>query len=330
MTEPARSYDRSVPEIAVVIPTLRRRQQLERVLDALESQDAPAEAFEVVVAVDAQETDDRSTPTALGRRAYAARVVRGARPGASATRNRGWRATGAPLVLFLDDDIVPGPSLISEHLAWHGRHRGDEVAVLGLVTWATELRVTPFMRWLDRGLQFGYGSIEGQETGWWHLYTANVSLKRSMLELVDGFDEDEFPFGYEDMDLARRMVDHGLRVVYNENARAEHLHAVTIDDWARTAARIAQAERRFVRRYPDSRPFYLNTFTKPSGSHRLRGLGAWLAPIVSPGLPWLGPRVWSRAAASYRERLAPVFLAAWARAEVAELTERKAGNPRVG
>ena len=74
-------------------------------------------------------------------------------------------------------------------------------------------------------------------------YTANVSVKRSMLELVHGFDEERFPFGYEDTDIGYRMSRHGFRLLYNPAARAQHLHAPTLEEWSRRVVRIARAER---------------------------------------------------------------------------------------
>ena len=47
-------------------------------------------------------------------------------------------------------------------------------------------------------------------------------------------------------------------------------------------------------------------------------IGERVAQVVPPTLPWLGPRVWARARASYRRELAPSFLAAWARADLAD------------
>ena len=55
----------------------------------------------------------------------------------------------------------------------------DEVAVVGEVRWARELKVTPFMRWLERGVQFEFSSIRGIEASWAHLYSSNSSIKRS-------------------------------------------------------------------------------------------------------------------------------------------------------
>lgn len=309
---------------------MRRHPILRRALDRLEEQDVSPDAFEVVVVADAREEDFEAVARAVGHRRYRARALQSGGSGASAARNRGWRAATAPLILFLDDDTLALSSLVSQHLAWHRDNPEEEVGVLGHVDWADELKVTPFMCWLDQGLQFGFRSIDGREATLSHFYSANVSVKRAMLELVGGFDEASFPFGYEDTDLARRMQPHGFRLLYNPDARGEHLHAVTLDGWHRTVARIAQAERRFVRRYPEATPFFLNLFTREDQHVRWRALGARLAPIVPATLPWLGPRVWARARAAYRQELAPSFLAAWARADLAERDPREAVLPDGG
>jgi GT2 family glycosyltransferase len=315
------------PRISVVIPTLRRHGVLRQTLEGLERQDAPPETFEVVVVADAEEEDFEAVASDVAGRSYHAQALQSDVPGASAARNRGWRAARAPLVLFIDDDTLPSRSLVAQHLAWHLDHPEDETGVLGRVDWAAELAVTPFMRWLDRGVQFGFPSIEGTTAPLANFYAANVSVKRRMLERVGGFDEVEFPFRYEDTDLARRMERFGFHLLYNEEARGEHLHAVSLGAWHRTVAIVARAERRFVRRYPDAAPFFLNLFTRPPARLRWRALGARLAPIVPPTAPWLGARVWARARETYRLELARPFLEAWAKADLAELTVDRPRRP---
>lgn len=312
------------PEVSVVVPTLRRHQVLRRALDRLDAQDASPGTFEVVVVADAREENFQAVAEAVAGRRYEARALQSDVAGASAARNRGWRAARAPLILFIDDDTLSLRSLVSQHLAWHRDHPEGETGVLGRIDWAAELRVTPFMRWLDRGIQFGFRGITGPEAPLANFYTSNVSVKRSMLERVSGFDEAEFPFRYEDTDIARRMAPLGFRLLYNPDARGEHLHAVTLEAWHCTVAIVARAERRFMRRYPDAKPFFFNLFTRSPEPLRWRPLGARLAPFVPAGVPWLGPRVWARARATYRQELARPFLAAWAAADLAELT---AGEP---
>jgi glycosyltransferase involved in cell wall biosynthesis len=281
-----------VPRLSVVIPTLGRRPEaLARVLGAL------PDAAEVIVAADAAAPE------------FPAETLRAARPGAAAARNAGWRAAAGEVVLFLDDDVIPAPGLVDAHLARHGDPR---VAVLGHVRWAPELDVTPFMRWLERGPQFHYASIAGEEAGWGHFYTANVSVRRSALEAIGGFDEEAFPFHYEDLDLARRLHDGpGLRLIYARDAVGDHLHAVTLDEYAGRVAAIAPAERRFVDRYPDVAPYFHDMFAEVVFIPMGRGWGARLATHVPEGTPLLGHAVHQRASLYYRQRLAPAFLAAW-------------------
>src|SRR3954454_13764326 len=133
--------------LTVVVPTMNRLPLLRRVLAGLDKQANP-ELLEVYVVADSRETRDLR-PLEDGGSRYRLRVMRSETPGASAARNIGWKAARSPLVLFLGDDILPEPGLLTGHLDWHSRYPGDEVGVLGHVRWADEIEVTPFMRWLE-------------------------------------------------------------------------------------------------------------------------------------------------------------------------------------
>ena len=170
------------------------------------------------------------------------------------------------------------------------------------------------MEWLDDGIQFDYSSIDGDRAEWWHLYTANVSLKRAALERVGGFDEERFPFGYEDLDLGRRLHDAlGLRLRFNPAARAEHLSHVTLESWKSRVGRIAESERRFVETYPDADAHFHRLFSEAVGHPRASGRAARLAGVVPRWVPVVGP--WLRDGASwyFRQELADGFLSAWER-----------------
>jgi GT2 family glycosyltransferase len=298
-------------QLSIAIPTLGRPELLVRVLDRLDDQTAPADSFEVIVAADAKERQLEALDRAVADRGYRARRLQASRPGASSARNEAWRAATAPLVLFLDDDVLPEPGLVAEHLEWHRRHPGEEIGVLGNVRWSDELRVTPFMRWLEDGIQFDYVNIDGDEAGWGRFYTANVSVKRSLIERVEGFEEEALPFGYEDLDLALRMHEHGFRLLYNRSAVAEHLHPMDIEFWKRRVARIAISERQFVGMHPEIRPYFYDMFSAAHDGRPAKGRGERLARFVPRSVPVLGPRVWASADAVYRQALAEPFLAAW-------------------
>src|SRR3954454_22849886 len=212
---PALRHMAGAPRLSIVVPTMRRREELAMALGALEHQTLARGEYELILAEDA--LADPHGPHPEG---PSVQIVRGAVPGASAARNAGWRAARAPVVLFVDDDIRAPRDLAERHVHAHahGFNAGG-----GHVRWAPELKVTPFMHWLDRGVQFDWRTIAGVGPKWWHFYTANASVSRALLEAVDGFEEDELPFLYEDLDLARRMSEHGLRLAYDARAAADHL-----------------------------------------------------------------------------------------------------------
>ncbi len=203
--------------------------------------------------------------------------------GASGARNAGWRSATSPLILFLDDDIVPGPDLVTHHLAWHERHPEREVGVLGHVRWSHRVKVTPFMRWLENGIQFDYGTIRSVEVEWQRFYSCNISVKREMLQLVGGFDEERFPYGYEDLELARRMSEFGFKLLYNRDAVAEHLKVESPETWRRNLRRIARAERAFTTLYPDEPAYFYDRFRAAAAAPPSRGRYARLARWVNPG-----------------------------------------------
>lgn len=304
------------PDLSVVIPTFRRPDALGRTLAALEAQTLPPDRFEVLV-VDDPVDDDPAAVAAVAaaeRRPYRLLVLHREARGVSAARNTGWRAAGAPVVLFLGDDILASPATLAEHVAWHERHPEETSGVLGPVVWAAELDVTPFMRWLEHGFQFDFGAIAGDEASWAHFYTSNGSVKRALLERLDGFDEHGFPFGYEDLDLGRRAADHGFRLFFNRAAVAEHLHATDVAEWRRRMATVAGAERRWVALHPDLPAWFHDRFAAANARRRVpRPLGR-AASRVPPRVPVVGGLAARLADLHFRQELAPSFLHAWQRA----------------
>jgi GT2 family glycosyltransferase len=297
-----------VPELSIVIPTLGRSASLGEVLSGLARQQPAGPDVEVLVVVDAA-GDAPELADAAG--ALPVRMLRAACPGASGARNAGWRAATAPVILFLDDDIVPGRRLVAEHAAWHRSNPAVEVGVLGDVRWASSVKVTPFMRWLEMGIQFDYFRIEGVELDWTRFYSCNASLKRALLERVGGFDEQRFPYGYEDLELARRLSAYGFRLLYNRAAAAEHLKTETLEGWRRNLRRIAVSERRFTTLYPEERPYFYDHFRSAAIAPRAQGRTARLVRVVPPRTPVLGKVVWDSYDMVCRQQLADEFLAEW-------------------
>jgi GT2 family glycosyltransferase len=314
-----------MPEISIVISTLGNYSGLGRVLDRLETQDAEAGAFEVIVVRDVADANPDAVDQAIGIRPYPVRHLIGHRPGASANRNAGWLEARSSIVLFNDNDTLGEPQLVSEHIEWHRRNPQEEVGVLGRVRWAKEVRVTPFMHWLDHGVQFDFPLIQGTDAGWGRFYTANISVKRSFVERVGGFDELRLPYLYEDLDFGYRASKLGLRLLYNRRAVVHHLRETDLDFWKGRVRQMAVAERQFTRLHPEILPYFHRMFSSAAQTPPARGRGTHLIRAIPRWVPWLGQRVWTSADLAYRQALAPYFLEAWEEAGASPPGE--AGEP---
>lgn len=299
-------------ELSVIIPTLGSYETLDRVLKGLAIQDADPETFEVIVVADAADREPSSVDRAVSGAALKnARRLTGTTPGASANRNCGMDAARGPIVLLIDNDTVPSRRLVSEHLKAHRKHPEPETGVLGLVRWSKELKVTTFMRWLDSGIQFDFASIKGTEAGWGRFATANVSVKREFAKRVGHFDQEHFPYGYEDTDWAYRASQLGFRLLYNGRAVVDHLRTMDLAFWQKRARRVAYSERTFHSLHPELTPWFHTMFEAASQAPPAKGRGIRLAPYVPRWVPWLGERVWRSVDLAYRQALAPHFLSAW-------------------
>lgn len=314
MSCPRGAPDRSL-SISVVIPTLRSYDTLGRVLDGFTSQSLCPDRFEVIVVSDAGEPHPTAVSRTIGTRPFSVRHLVGPRPGASANRNLGWRASRAPLVVFTDNDTIPQSQLLAEHLEWHERHPAFSDGVVGLVRWAPEIRVTTFMRWLDTGIQFDYANMQEGDVGWGRFCSANVSLKKELLERVGGFDQERFPYGYEDTEWAYRASKCGFRLFYNPRATVDHLREMSLEFWKKRARRIGASEREFCRLHPEADAWFHRLFSAAISRPAARGRGVVVAPFVPRGVPWLGPRVWNSVDVKFKQELGPHFFEGWSAAE---------------
>jgi glycosyltransferase involved in cell wall biosynthesis len=224
--------------LSIVVPTHNRAATLRRCVEALWAQRERPESCEVVIVDDGSTDETPEVVAALQRRApIPLTYVHQTAQGPAAARNRGIRAATGDVVLLLGDDIIAEPTLVAEHLRWHARFPSPLVAVLGFVTWSRHITVTPYMRWLEEsGNQFDYAAIAGLEgvDPARYLYTANLSLKRSVFDALGEWFDEQFRHALlEDIDLGRRLAGRGLQLKYNAAAVAYHEHAIRLAGYAR-------------------------------------------------------------------------------------------------
>jgi len=236
---------------AVIIPTYNRSELLGRVLRALLFEQTAARGdYEVIVVDDGSTDATAQTVQAVGAPDWRLRYLRQENKGPAAARNLGLRHTKERIVLFTGDDCVPESHFVSEHLLAH--QRDGDVGVVGHIAWDPKLPLTPLMAFLDEGTQFGFGLIKDPEdAGPWVFYTANCSAPRHWIDEVGGFDESFKHAVYEDIELAYRMSQRGLRIVYRPSALTYHHHAPDLASHLARQRLCGRAAARFWQKHPE-------------------------------------------------------------------------------
>ncbi len=252
--------------LSVVIPTYNRADLLPRCLKALVEQTLPADRFEICV-VDDGSTDGTSNVVrdlTENFPRYKILCIQGRHCGPAFARNLGIAHTSAPILLFMDDDVLAFPDLLNEHLLWHTeRHPELHAAVLGLVEPSETQPLTRLNKWANQsGVQFGYNLISKEDdVPYSFFYTANLSLKRAFLE-KERFDE-SFPYAaWEDIELAFRLKKRGLRIVLNRAARAQHEHFPSLWSFIRRTSRSGYAWMIFCEKHGLEKPASLGAWQK--------------------------------------------------------------------
>lgn len=223
------------PELSVIVCTRNRAAKLSRLLASLVRQRRLHEVrWEIVVVDNASSDATRAVVhgwTAVG--AVPIRYLFESRVGLCVARNRGVRATAAPLLAFTDDDVVADSEWLVELL---GAHRTGCCDVVG-----GRIRVAgaePLPSWLDRSLLGCLGELDlgdepvpfdGRQT---YPFGANMLFRRERLERAGGFDERLGRVGEgrrwrevikgEEQVLVARILRAGGRAMYAPGAVVEH------------------------------------------------------------------------------------------------------------
>lgn len=218
--------------ISVVVTTYNRPDALRAVLDGLAAQSD--RGFEVIVADDGSRDDTRALveqasagyPVPL---AHVWQEDKGFRAGAARNRAAG-RARGEYLV-FLDGDCIPRPDFIARHraLAEQGWMVAGNRILLSQAFTARALRERlPLHAWsarqwsdahrlgdINRTLPLAHlplGPLRKLAASrWQRVRTCNLGVWTEDFRRVRGFDETFEGWGFEDSDLAVRLLNAGVR-----------------------------------------------------------------------------------------------------------------------
>lgn len=207
------------PAISVVVPTCNRAAALATLVEALVGQDASGIAFELLI-VDNGSTDGTADVAA---RAAASdprvRFIREPNRGASHARNAGIVRARAPIVAFVDDDVVPARDWIRAiHRTFEAHPEVDCVGGRVEPRWAA-----PPPDWLDAhhcaplALQVDRPPRFDADHASACLITANFACRRRVFDEVGGFST-AFQRD-EDREFNLRLWRAGKRGLYADDVR---------------------------------------------------------------------------------------------------------------
>jgi glycosyltransferase involved in cell wall biosynthesis len=207
------------PNVSMVIPTYQRCASVHRLLTSLARQTLPAAGFEVIVAIDGSADDTREMVDAFSA-SYALRAAGQPHRGRAAACNLGIREALGQVVVILDDDMEPTPGFLAAH--WERHRTSARIGVLGAVPIEVNPDSPPVVQYIGGKFNSHLARLArpGTIIDIRDFYSGNFSISRDLLLEVGGFDEQFQIYGNEDGDLAARLQQANVQLVYSPEAEA--------------------------------------------------------------------------------------------------------------
>ena len=218
---------RTAADVSVVVPTYRRGSALLDTLGQLLDLEPPPGEILVVDQTEAHPADVAEQLRGL-EAAGRIRVLRFSPPSIPRAMNVGLREARNPVVLYVDDDVVPARDLAAAHAA---RYAGGCAAVCGQVLQPGEAP-DPDANRGPRGagfmadLGFRFNGTRATEVA--SVISCNLSVDRAAALAIGGFDEAFIGSAYRyETDFARRLLAAGQRILFAPEASLRHLRLPT-------------------------------------------------------------------------------------------------------
>ena len=201
-------------KVSIVIPTHNQKEILARTLDYLILQDYPKDQYEIIVVDDGSRDGTKEMVKSKTRPEIGLRYLYQKQRGPHFARNLGIAKAQGEIVVFVDSDIFAPPNFISEHVKSHEAFGDVVVSGPTVRTGNVDNVFADINRRKIKKLLFDFSGPS--------LITSNLSVKRTFLVRVGGFDEEFTGFGWHDWELGLRLRKLGLKAKRNINAIACH------------------------------------------------------------------------------------------------------------
>lgn len=129
------------------------------------------------------------------------------------------------LLLFLDDDIVPGSELLKAHKEAYQEH--DVWAAVGRITqpWQSKGPQKESAFNIGKAKEFDFNSLGRQYIH--EAMAGNLSVLKSRFIEIGGFDENFKGVAYSfEKEFAERLIEHGGKILFEPLAHIQHLQSL--------------------------------------------------------------------------------------------------------
>lgn len=237
------------PMASVVVPSYRGGERLPTLLDSLAAQQVGTPPFEVLVVIDG--VDDGSLELVERERCLDARpIVFPENRGRVAALNAGFDAARGDVLIRCDDDLVPAPDFVNNHVK---AHAGETCGAVGL--YRNVYEPTPYATayGVDADERHRAGAYSAMEDLRWRYWAGNCSITREIWDRVGPYDPQYRLYGWEDVDYGYRLHKAGIEVRLDPRLETPHrVAAVTTAIRAQRAFHAAAARRIFEAKHPGS------------------------------------------------------------------------------
>lgn len=261
--------------ISVIVPAYNAEKTLSACLEALLSQTAPREMYEIIVVDDG--STDRTRQTAEG---YRVRVVAEANRGAAAARNLGAQNARGEIVLFIDADSIPDRNWIQAMSAPF-----TDTTVAGASGQKKTRQQNIWARLVQLEYDFKYDRMAAHAAIDF-VDSSTAAYRREVLLENGGFDSTLMEA--EDTELSYRLAERGYRLVLIREAVTYHVHPESLSHYLRRKFQYARWRAVVYKRYP--RKAASDQRTPPA--QKIQPLIAFaLVPTAAAAIIW-NPLVW--------------------------------------
>ena len=192
-------------QLSIITLSYHRADTLLQKLNALKMCDLDKRAFEIVIGFNDGDADLVRQIEGLELPYSTQLLLFSENEGISKGRNRCIEAAKGNIIYFSDDDCIPNPNTLSQHIQAQAKKQAVYIGSILFKDGNSE------SSWIPK--KVNYGNTNG----------ANTSVPKQAIQAVDGFDESLSGYGGEDIFLGYQLKELGLSFMALENAWTTHI-----------------------------------------------------------------------------------------------------------